>query len=205
MRIFKRLAAVFAAAAVTLALSSCAGNKGILVKTPDLNVPFEAQVKIQAGELEMSGNLKRYGTGIWAMNAESPETLAGLELSYGDEGVKAKLGELALDIPAENINDGAVFAQIFKAVDSAAAAEELYCSDTEDGKVFSGEFAGKAYSITFDQETLAPVRIEIPGAEICGEFENFRIMTGEPETGETQVSETDTAHTEHTGQTEISE
>ena len=76
--------------------SSCAGNKGILVKTPDLNVPFEAQIKIQAGELEMNGNLKRYGTGIWAMNAESPETLAGLELSYGDEGVKAKLGELTL-------------------------------------------------------------------------------------------------------------
>ena len=89
MRIFKRLAPVLAAA-VTLALSSCAGNKGILVKTPDLNVPFEAQIKIQAGELEMNGNLKRYGTGIWAMNAESPETLAGLELSYGDEGVKAK-------------------------------------------------------------------------------------------------------------------
>lgn len=189
MHIFKRCALILAASASLAALSSCAANKGILVKTPDLNVPFETDMKIQAGELEVSGSLKRYGTGIWAMTAETPETLAGLEITYGDEGVKAKLGELALDITAEDINDGAVFAQIFKAVDNAAASEELFCTDTEEGKVFSGEFAGKAYSIAFDPETLAPVRIEIPGAEISGEFENFRIMTGETETNGTQASE----------------
>ncbi len=156
----------------------------------------------------MSGNLKRYGTGIWAMSAESPETLAGLEIAYSDDGVKAKLGELSLDIPMENINDGAVFAQIFKAVDSAAAAGELYCSDTEDGKVFSGSFAGEAYSITFDPQTFAPVKIEIPAAGICGEFENFRIMTGEqtePAESGTAVSETSTEQTVRTMQTDSAE
>ncbi|MCM1022868.1 MAG: hypothetical protein NC395_02270 [Prevotella sp.] len=173
-----------------LALSSCGGNAGIRSKTPELNVPFETEVKIQAGELEISGDLKRYGTGIWAMRAEAPETLAGLEIVYGDEGVKASLGELSLDIPMENLNDGAVFARLFKAVDSAAAAEELSCADTADGKVFSGTFAGGEYSITFDPETLAPVRIDIPGAGICGEFENFRVITGEPAASETAVSET---------------
>lgn len=180
------------AAWAVLAFSSCGANKGILVKTPDLNVPFEAEMKIQAGELEVSGDLKRYGTGIWAMSAKSPETLAGLEISYNDDGVKAKLGELSLDIPMENINDGAVFAQIFKAVDSAAAAGELYCSDTEDGKVFSGTFAGEAYSITFDPQTLTPVKIEIPAAGISGEFESFRVMTGEqtePAESGTEISE----------------
>ena len=43
------------AASAVLAFSSCGANKGILVKTPDLNVPFEAEMKIQAGELEVSG------------------------------------------------------------------------------------------------------------------------------------------------------
>lgn len=183
-----------------LAFSACGGNSGILVKTPDLNVPFEANVKLQAGELEVSGDLKRYGTGIWAMRAESPETLAGLEIAYGDDGVKASLGGLSLDIPIENLNGGAVFAQLFKAVDSAAAAAELSCTDTADGKVFSGTFAGGEYSVTFDPETLAPVRIDIPGAGICGEFENFRIMTGEPAESGTAVSETDAEQTEQTVQ-----
>lgn len=206
--IFKRAGTAAAIAVLSvsaaLALSSCGANKGILVKTPDLNVPFEAEMKIQAGELEVSGDLKRYGTGIWAMSAESPETLAGLEISYSDDGVKAKLGELSLDIPMENINDGAVFAQLFKAVDSAAAAGELYCSDTADGKVFSGNFAGEAYSITFDPQTLAPVKIEIPAAGISGEFESFRIMTGEKSelaVSETAVSETASEQTVQTVQT----
>ena len=203
---FKRAAKVTAIAAVSaaaaLVFSSCGANKGMLVRTPDLNVPFETEMKIQAGELEVNGNMKRYGTGIWAMSAESPETLAGLEIAYSDGGVKAKLGELELDIPMENINDGAVFAQIFKAVDSAAAAGELYCSDTEDGKVFSGNFAGEAYSITFDPQTLAPVKIDIPAAGISGEFENFRIMTGEPAESGTTVSETAAERSGQAGQTE---
>ncbi len=178
-------------AAVTVMFTACGGGGGILVKTPKLNVPFETDIKIQAGELEMNGSMKRYGTGIWEMSAEGPETLAGLELSYnGDEGVKATLDDLSLDIPAEDIRDGAVFAQIFKAVDSAAAADELSCTETEDGKVFSGEFAGRSYSITFDPESLVPVAIEIPSAGISGEFENFRIMTEEtPKTDSTEGTE----------------
>ncbi len=177
---FKRGGIAAFSAAVTVMFAACGGGGGILVKTPKLNVPFETDIKIQAGELEMNGSMKRYGTGIWEMSAEGPETLAGLELSYnGDEGVKATLGDLSLDITAEDIRDGAVFAQIFKAVDSAAAADELSCTETEDGKVFSGEFSGKTYSITFDPESLVPVAIEIPSAGISGEFENFRILTEE--------------------------
>ncbi len=178
---FKRGGTAAVLAAVTVMLAACGGGGGgILVKTPDINVPFEADIKIQAGELEMNGSMRRYGTGIWEMRAEGPETLAGLELSYnGDEGVKATLDDLSLDIPAEDIRDGAVFAQIFKAVDSAAAADELSCIETEDGKVFSGEFAGKSYSITFDPESLVPAAIEIPSAGISGEFENFHILTEE--------------------------
>lgn len=189
---FRRGAAFAAAASLTalLAFSACGGKSGILTKSPDLNIPFETDIKIQAGELEMNGSMKRYGTGIWAMRAESPETLAGLEIAYGDDGVKATLGGLTLDIPMEDINGEAVFARLFKAVDSAAAAGELYCSDTADGKVFSGTFAGGDYSITFDPNTLAPVKIEIPASQISGEFENFRILTGEPAQSETAVSET---------------
>ncbi len=164
----------------TMLFSNCNSKVGILSKSPELNIPFESDVKIQAGELEVSGSIKRYGTGIWEMRADSPETLAGLELRYnGDEGVKATLDDLSLDISAEDIRDGAVFAQIFKAIDSAAAANELSCTETEDGKVFSGEFSGKPYSMTFDPETLVPVRIEIPSAGISAELENFSPMTGE--------------------------
>lgn len=155
---------------------------GILTKTPEVNLPFRSEMKIQAGELELSGEVKRYGTGIWEMSVTSPETLAGLKISSGDSGVKASLGELSLELPVEDVNQNAVFSLIFKAMDSAAAADALVCTETEEGKVFSGTFPAGDYTLTFDPVTLAPVRIEIPSAGICGEFTRFAPLAAEEET-----------------------
>lgn len=165
---------------IMLVCTGCNGkNGGILLKKPELNVPFETDIKAQAGTLEFEGNMKRYGTGIWEMNVTAPETLAGLNIFYSDEGVRAKLGELSLDVPAEDIKDGAVFALIFKAMDSAALSENLTFADTEEGKVLTGEFPMGEYSVTFEAESLVPVKIEIPSAGISGELTNFSIMTEE--------------------------
>lgn len=170
------------------------GGGGILAKNPDLSKPFQAAVKLQAGELELEGTVKRYGMGIWEMAVNSPETLAGLSMTGNDSGVTASLGELELEIPMENINDKAVFGLLFKAIDSAASAADanlLTCSDTEDGKVYSGEFAFGTYILTFDPQSLALTKIEIPEAEICGEFTGFEIISGGTETvSETTVTET---------------
>lgn len=167
---------------------------GILAKEPDLGRPFRSTVKIQAGELELDGTVKRYGMGIWEMEVSSPETLAGLSLKGSDSCVTAALGDLKLEVPMENISDKAVFSLIFKAIDSAASAAEsgaLTCTDTNDGKVYSGEFSFGTYTMTFDPQSLALTRIEIPEAAICSEFTDFVIISGGTETvTETTVTET---------------
>ncbi|MCM1328662.1 MAG: hypothetical protein NC253_04400 [Ruminococcus sp.] len=146
----------------------------IPAKNPDLSKPFQSAVKMRAGELELEGTVKRYGAGIWEMTVNSPETLAGLTLAGSDGGVNVSLGELNLELPAENISDKAVFALLFKAIDSAASGFEagvLTCTDTEDGRVCGGEFSGGTYTLTFDPQTLALTRLEIPEAEISAIFE----------------------------------
>ena len=154
---------------------------GILEKAPDINVPFESAVKMQAGELEFEGNVKRYAAGIWNMEVTSPKTLEGLCISYDEsDGVKAGLDELSFEIPMENLNGGAVFALVFKAIDCAAAAGELSCRDTEDGKVYSGEFSGGTYTLTFEPRGTALTKIEIPSAGIAGEFTGFAVTKNEP-------------------------
>lgn len=175
--------------------TSCSkSGVGILSKNPDLNRPFQSSVKIQAGELELDGAVKRYGMGVWEMEVNSPETLAGLSLTGNDSGVTASLGDLKLEVPIENVNDNAVFALIFKAVDNAASGFEagvLTCTDTSDGKVCSGEFPFGTYTMTFDPQSLALTRIEIPEAAICAEFTDFVIISGGTETvTETTVTET---------------
>lgn len=151
---------------------------GILTKTPEVNLPFKSEMKIQAGELEFNGEVKRYGTGVWELNVTSPETLAGLKLSSSDGGVKASLGELTLELPVEDVNENAVFSLIFKAIDSAASADALVCTETADGKVFSGTFSAGEYTLTFDPETLALTGISIPSAGISGEFKRFAPLSG---------------------------
>lgn len=183
----RSLAAIVILLVISIMMYTGCNNSGggILEKAPDINVPFESAVKMQAGELEFEGNIKRCATGIWNMDITSPETLEGLSISYDEAGgVKAALDDLTLEIPMDDLNSKAVFALVFKAIDCAAAAGELPCSDTEDGKVYSGEFSGGTYTLTFDPKSAVLTKIEIPAAEIAGEFTGFAVTKNETVTQE---------------------
>ena len=183
-------------AAIMMLFAGCEKGGGILPqKNPELNKPFETEITVQAGELEFKGVVKRYGTGIWDMSITAPETLAGMALNYNaDEGVTAELGELELDIPAENIKDNAVFALIFKAVDNAAAGT-ISCTDTEDGKIFTGENSFGVYNLTFDPERLTLTGIQIPEAGISCEVSGFRLMTDNGDTASETTAPSETSAT----------
>lgn len=191
----RKLAVIILCVVTLFVCTSCNKNGGgILAKNPDLSRPFQSAVKIQAGELELDGTVKRYGMGIWEMEVNSPETLAGLSLTGNESGVTASLGDLKLEVPIENVSDKAVFALIFKAVDSAASgfdAGVLTCTDTNDGKVYSGEFPFGTYTMTFDPQSLALTRIEIPEAAICAEFTDFAVISGGTETTVTETTVTE--------------
>lgn len=178
----RRLSLIVILFAISIMIYTGCNNSGsgLLEKAPDINVPFESAVKMQAGELEFEGNLKRYATGIWDMHINSPKTLEGLCISYDESsGVKAALDDLTLEVPMENLNSGAVFSLVFKAIDCAAAAGELPCTNTEEGKIYSGEFSGGTYTLTFDPGSAVLTRIEIPSAGIAGEFSGFVVTKNE--------------------------
>lgn len=192
-----RIKAIAAAAVSVMIFAGCNSAGGrILEKAPDINTPFGSSVKMQAGELEFEGTVKRHAAGIWDMNITSPETLEGLCIFYDEAtGVKAELDGLTMDIPTEDLNEKAAFALVFKAIDCAAAAGELKCISTEEGKVYSGEFSGGTYTLTFDPEGTSLARIEIPSAEIAGEFIGFekaKPQAASPEETTTVISEEET-------------
>ena len=161
---------------ITIICTSC-NNKNInfLTGTPDLNTQYKAEMQVQAQELEFTCAVRRYGTEFWEMTVSAPDTLAGLCVSMNSEGVKATLDGLALDIPAENIRDKAVFALIFKALDNAAASK-LSCTETEDGMYYEGDFGGTIYRVTFDKESLKPTLLEIPEAALTAEIKGFETV-----------------------------
>ncbi len=162
---------------IILFVCTACNNSGVsfLAKTPDLDKQYTAEMSVQAGELEFSCTVKRFGTEFWQMSVGSPDTIAGLEIQMNSDGVKAQLDGLEFDITAENIRDKAAFALIFKALDNAALSK-LSCTETEEGMYYEGEAGGLLYRITFDSEKLEPVLMEIPEAALAAEIKGFATL-----------------------------
>lgn len=176
-----------------LLLSSCKAIKdAVIFKTPDLNKPFTSGFNIKTDDsTEIIGTMTRYGTGIWEMDITEPETLAGLHLTYNDEGVNASLGELNFTIAPEKINSSAIFQLIFNAIDNCAAQTEYTLTDTETAMEYTGEIAQCSYMVIFDRETMNPIGITFPDLNISAElsdFSNIVSETVEPNTTSETIS-----------------
>ena len=165
-------------------------KKAAAPKAPNLNAPFSSSIKITLDDgTELCGEMSRFGTGIWEMKLTSPETVAGLTLSYSEEGVKTTLGELEFDIPADKINSAAVFKMIFDAYDSCAALPDPTLTESENGYEYTGEISACDYVLCFDKEDMSLCAISFPAMNISVETELL------PET-ETPVTETSSSDTE---------
>lgn len=172
-RIRKAVSIVLLLVIILFVCTACNSDSvNFLTKTPDLDKQYTAKMSVQAGELEFSCVVKRFGTEFWQMSVDSPDTIAGLEIQMNSEGVKADFDGLTLDMPLDQLRDKAVFALIFKALDNAALSK-LTCTETEEGMYFEGEAGGLLYRVTFDSETLKPVLLEIPEAALTAEIKGF--------------------------------
>lgn len=147
---------------IALFLTSC---KSIIPQKPNLDTSFYCDFELNAfpddrnAEMNISGNMTRYGMGIWEMNITAPETMDGVSVRYREGDVSASLGELSFDIPAEKLPESAMFKQIFDAFDACAASHdpELY-SDGENA-VYK---APAGFSIAFEKTNMQPVLLTLP-------------------------------------------
>lgn len=165
----KRSIAVILTIILLCLLTGCKTIKNVVkAKSPDLNKSFTAEVVIDYDGSEIKGIVTRYGTGLWAMEITEPKSMAGLKINYDDDGVTASLGELNFNIPLEQVSNNAIFAQLFNAIDSAAALNELDYAQTENGVTYTGNTDYGTYILTFnpDNYTLTDISLPDMGIEI---------------------------------------
>lgn len=163
---------------LVLLCTSCSKGGGLLVRTPQVAQQFETEMKICAGELELTASVKRYGTELWEMEVTSPETLAGLTVTLNADGAKAALDDLEMTIAPENIREGAVFSLLFKAMDNVCTTGKLNCEESDNGLVYTGDFSGMLYNLTFAKSDLSPLSLEIPSAAFTAQFLSFTEISG---------------------------
>lgn len=134
----------------------------IIPRQPKLDRPFSCTFELTAfaddrdSKMDVSGDITRYGTGIWEMNITSPETMKGLNIKYNEGSTTASLGSLTLEIESGKLNEAAMFKRIFDTFDSCAAMHSIELYERDDALVRNGE----DHTISFDKETLLPTAIE---------------------------------------------
>lgn len=137
---------------ITTLFTGCIAQS-IILKKPKLDCPYSCGFEITAfdGDMCVSGEMSRYGTGIWEMNITSPETMKDMTIKYNEGDTSLTLGELSLEIDAEKLNGNAIFKRIFDAFDSCTAIE---LSDS------SCIYNSEDFTLTFDEEQLLPTHLE---------------------------------------------
>lgn len=127
--------------------------QNIISKKPNLDCPYSCGFEISAfdGDMTISGEMERYGLGIWEMNITSPETMEDMTIKYNEGNTTLSLNGLSLEIDAENLNGCAIFKRIFDAFDS--------CTDIEltDSTL---AYTGEDFTLTFEEENLLPTLLE---------------------------------------------
>ena len=130
----------------------------IIPRQPKLDQPFSCTGEWTAfaddrdSKMVVSGDITRYGTGIWEMNIASPDTMKGLNIKYNEGGATASLGSLTLEIESGKLNEAAMFKRIFDAFDSCAALHDIELFDDGEAAVYNGA----DFTLAFDKATMLP-------------------------------------------------
>ena len=177
--------------------TSCKSIKDTIIpRQPKLDQPFSCTFELTAfaddrdSKMDVSGDITRYGTGIWEMNITSPDTMKGLNIKYNEGSTTASLGSLTLEIESDKLNEAAMFKRIFDAFDSCAALHDMELFDDGEAAVYNGA----DFTLAFDKAAMIPTLltfsdgITVNISSFCGLTEQAPETSAES-TVETQTNE----------------
>lgn len=144
--------------------------------TPETNRLFSCKAEIVCGEKEMSADIKRLGNGMWNADISAPDELSGIALEYSEEGIEASYMGLGFTLEKTGIPSANILSMVFGALDDSAILTEMPCVQTEEERVFSGEYSSFSYEITTDLDGNL-TGFSIPDEDINVEFTDFSVIT----------------------------
>lgn len=166
----------------------------IIPRQPKLDQPFSCTFELTAfaddrnSKMDVSGDMTRYGTGIWEMNITSPDTMKGLNIKYNEGSTTASLGSLTLEIESGKLNEAAMFKRIFDAFDSCAALHDMELFDDGEAAVYNGA----DFTLAFDKAAMIPTLLTFSDGITVNISSFCRLTEQAPETSAESTVETQT-------------
>ncbi len=195
---------IFSVLSVLIAVSFTACGNGDSVKcTPNLDRAFCVNAEIDYDGFISEAKFQRYGTASWDVEFSSPDTLAGVILSFEDTNVEASYKGLSFSVPKSALPIKSIISEFISITDKIAAEPEINGEEDDDFIVVDGETELGEYDLIFDKNCTL-TGFEMPNLNLVIKFTDFcdnnsekstetttEIVTTAPETTETvQTSET---------------
>lgn len=209
----KKIIPVFISLFLVISLCACSSGEKSVKFTPRLNEPFVVTAKIQYGDQESEAVFRKYGTANWDIEFSSPNTLAGVILSYRDEKVDASYKGLSFSVPKTALPIKSIISSFIEVVDTTAGLPEIEAVEKDGLMEIEGELSQGKYMLKLDKNgglaefimTNLELKIiftdfsndsaAVPETEASSEASESTMPTGElllPETSETSVTEPQT-------------
>lgn len=184
----KKIIPVFMSLVMVWFCACSAGGKTVSC-TPELNRPFSSAVKIEYGDMESEAELHRYGRANWDASFNSPNTLAGVILSFRDDKVSASYKGLSFSVPKTALPVKSILSALIEAYDYLAEKEQIDVTEKDGFRLAEGELSQGKYTLKLDEKGV-PAEFSMPNLELKITFSAFTSENTElPESTSSAVTE----------------
>ena len=146
----KKYISVFLSFILVLSLCAC-GSKSSVKFQPKLGGAFNVNAQIVYGEQESAAVVKRLGMSSWDIEFSSPNTLAGVVLSYRENNVEASYKGLSFSVPKSALPLKAIILTLTDVVDSMSQLDEIECEEKDGSFIYEGEDEQGKYVLEMDK------------------------------------------------------
>lgn len=179
---------------------SCGQKKTVKSAKSGLDSSFTCDMILMYDDSEFCATVNRVDIKSWDIEFSSPETLAGVKLSFVNDDVTASYKGLDFTVPKKALPVKSILSNFIMVVDEISSQEKLECAEKDGELVVEGKTDTGEYKLAIDEKNGMITSFEMKNADTVIEFENVVIHSSPvhelPQTttgvSETEISQSDT-------------
>lgn len=174
-----------------ITMVSCGQKKTVDSSGSGLGSTFTCDMVLLYEDSEYCGKINRTDTRLWEIEFSSPETLAGVKLSFVNDDVTASYKGLDFTVPKKALPVKSVLSNFITVVDEISSQEKMQCVEKDGELVVEGQIDQGEYELVINEKNGTISSFEMKNTNVVIEFEN--VITGSSNVSVSQTSQTTVA------------
>lgn len=174
-----------------ITMVSCGQKKTVDSSGSGLGSTFTCDMVLLYEDSEYCGKINRTDIRSWEIEFSSPETLAGVKLSFVNDDVTASYKGLDFTVPKKALPVKSVLSNFITVVDEISSQEKMQCVEKDGELVVEGQIDQGEYELVINEKNGTISSFEMKNTNVVIEFEN--VITGSSNVSVSQTSQTTVA------------